>query len=282
MRNILLYVLIQRIYAQLLILNEEEINFRRRRAADKIKTVDCNRGAEQASAHETKYLVFPDFPAPMYKPMKCSWTITASPGAFISVTIKDSISCAGGNGIYLEEGSSKTKAICGANTKTLTSKSQKMKFVVQLNKPRPKGEIVQIGFKQNAYPSGWTIAEFNKGKKAKPAPVKSKKSPKKSPAPKKKIDLKSAKKPKKRLSVTKLGKPQGHKETLVYGDVDRPIVKDRRHIIVIGGVCFLLLLVGVAFYMGVAMKKDAAEQERLKAEGLDQLPKFEIKENGKN
>jgi len=38
MRNILLYVLIQRIYAQLLILNEEEINFRRRRAADKIKT----------------------------------------------------------------------------------------------------------------------------------------------------------------------------------------------------------------------------------------------------
>ena len=260
------------------------------------KKVDCNRGAEQASAHETKYLVFPDFPAPMYKPMKCSWTITASPGAFISVTIKDSISCAGGNGIYLEEGSSKTKAICGANTKTLTSKSQKMKFVVQLNKPGPKvrnfllyfityyfkGEIVQIGFKQNAFPSGWTIAEFNKGKKAKPAPVKSKKSPKKTPAPKKKINLKSAKKPKKRLSVTKLGKPQGHKETLVYGDVDRPIVKDRRHIIVIGGVCFLLLLVGVAFYMGVAMKKDAAEQERLKAEGLDQLPKFEIKENGKN
>ena len=136
---------------------------------------------------------------------------------------------------------------------------------------------MQIGFRQAAFPSGWTIAEFNKGKKAKPAPVKSKKPAKKGPAPKKKI---SAKSPKKRLSVTKLGKPPGHKETLVYGDVDRPVVKDRRHIIVIGGVCFLLLLVGAAFYMGVAMKKDAAEQERLKAEGLDQLPKFEIKEKG--
>ena len=42
----------------------------------------------------------------------------------------------------------------------------------------------------------------------------------------------------------------------------------------------MLLLVGAAFYMGVAMKKDAAEQERLKAEGIDQLPKFEIKEKG--
>ena len=140
--------------------------------------------------------------------------------------------------------------------------------------------MVQIGFRQAAFPSGWTIAEFNKGKKAKPAPVKSKKPAKKSPAPKKKINLKSAKASKKRLSVTKLGKPPGHKETLVYGDVDRPVVKDKRHIIVIGGVCFLLLLVGAAFYMGVAMKKDAAEQERLKAEGLDQLPKFEIKEKG--
>lgn len=49
----------------------------------------------------------------------------------------------------------------------------------------------------------------------------------------------------------------------------------------IGGVCFLLLLVGAAFYMGVAMKKDAEEQDRLKAEGKDQLPKFQISEKGK-
>ncbi|CAG5102603.1 Oidioi.mRNA.OKI2018_I69.chr1.g379.t1.cds [Oikopleura dioica] len=283
MKQLYIFLLLQRIKAQLEVIKEDEIFIRRRRAGAGITTVDCNRGAEQASALETKYLTFPDFPTPMYKPMKCSWTITASPGAFIQVMIKDSIPCAGGNGIYLEEGSAKTKAICGANPKTLTSKTQKMKFTVQLNKPGPRGEVVQIGFKQQAFPSGWTIAEFNKGKKAKPAPVKP--APKKRPPPKKKPILKSAKKPSKktksppkRLSVTKLGKPPGHKDTIVYGDADRWEVKDRRHIIVIGGVCFLLLLVGAAFYMGVAMKKDAEEQDRLKAEGKDQLPKFQISE----
>lgn len=143
---------------------------RRAFAHGTITTVDCSRGLDQASSNEPKYLVFPDFPEKMYKPIKCIWSINASPGTYIQVNIKELIlPCAGGNKLLIQDGKTNSKAICGKIPPMITSTEPQLGFHLMLNKPGPHGARVQIGFMQKDSRQGWTVAEFNKGKKA-PAP----------------------------------------------------------------------------------------------------------------
>ena len=141
---------------------------------------------------------------------------------------------------------------------------------------------VRIGFIQIGEPNGWTIDEFNKGKKAKAlpkSPPKGKRPPPKLKSaggpPKKSPPKKSPKKPKKpnyhspgnfALSRTRmkdkacltcvtklfLVKKTGITKSQV-GDVQRWEKKDRRPILIGGGVVFLLLILAGAFFIGLVL-----------------------------
>ena len=139
---------------------------------------------------------------------------------------------------------------------------------------------VRIGFIQIGEPNGWTIDEFNKGKKVKALP----KSPPKGKRPppklksaggpqKKSPPKKSPKKPKKpsyhspgnlirlwiewerKIRLTCVTKCVSVKKTGVtksqIGDVQRWEKKDRRPILIGGGVVFLLLILAGAFFIGL-------------------------------
>jgi len=132
-----------------------------------IITVDCSRGVDQASSTEPKFLVFPDFPDMMYKPIKCVWSIAASPSTYVQVNIKElTLPCAGGNKLLIIDGRTNSKAICGKKPPMITSTENGLDFHLMLNRPPPTGARVQIGFMQKDNREGWTVAEFNAGKKA--------------------------------------------------------------------------------------------------------------------
>ena len=66
------------------------------------------------------------------------------------------------------------------------------------------------------------------------------------------------------------------KTRVVHGKVNRLAYQDRRPVIIGAGVVCLLLILGVAFYIGRAMQKDQAQQAELAATGQNELPKFKI------
>jgi len=100
--------------------------------------------------------------------------------------------------------------------------------------------------------------------------------------------LKSAKKPPAKAPA-KPKKPAGiapktgrappklstYRNSLREGSADRWEKVDRRPILIGGGCLFLLLILGVAFYIGKVMKKDQEEQSKLNAEKKE-IPKFKI------
>merc|ERR1712003_476137 len=67
-------------------------------------------------------------------------------------------------------GGSVSKPICGKKPPMITSTETEVSFDLILKNPGPRGARVQIGFMQKDARQGWTIAEFNKGKKAATAP----------------------------------------------------------------------------------------------------------------
>lgn len=255
------------------------------KATEPIRTVSCDRGADQASPNEAKYLVLPDFPAKYHGgPTKCIWTIQTSAGSRIQVKIPEIMSCQGGNHLILKEAGMTSKKICGKSpSQLIVSTTEELTFVLIVNKNSPRGMRVRIGFIQIGEPNGWTIDEFNKGKKAKAlpkSPPKGKRPPPKLKSaggpPKKSPPKKSPKKPKKpgyHSPVKKTGVTKSQ-----IGDVQRWEKKDRRPILIGGGVVFLLLILAGAFFIGRAMKKDQEKQAELKATGANELPKFQIPE----
>lgn len=268
--------------------NLDENGFARiKRAETPIITVDCARGVDQSSALEMKYLVFPDWPGKQFKPIKCIWNISASPSSFIQIVIKElDLPCTGGNKLVLKEAGSTSKGICGKKPPPITSTANAMEFVLMLNAPGKHGARVQIGFMQKDGREGWTIAEFNSGKKGSSKKPSGRKGPKRPP-----IKLKSARKPPpkkpapKKKKTFKEIKPYsadsvgaGYKSTVKEGDADRWAVKDRRPVLIGGGCAFLMLILGGAFYIGKMMQKDAVEQAKKSVEGSNKLPKFQIKD----
>ena len=98
--------------------------------------MDCSRGLDQASSTDPKYLVFPDYPERMYKPINCIWSIAASPGKYIQVNVKElSLPCGGGNKLLLKDGATTSKPICGKKPPVITSTEPKMGFNLMLKKP---------------------------------------------------------------------------------------------------------------------------------------------------
>lgn len=69
------------------------------------------------------------------------------------------------------------------------------------------------------------------------------------------------------------------KTRVVHGKVNRWEKQDRRPVIIGAGVVFLLLILGGAFFIGRAMKKDQAAQAELAASGQLEQPKFTIKDS---
>lgn len=252
-------------------------------STEPIKTVSCDRGADQASPNEAKYLVLPDFPGKYHgEPTKCIWTIQTSAGSRIQVKIPEIMSCQGGNHLIIKESGMTSKKICGkAPSQLIVSTSEELTFVLIVNKNSPRGVRVKIGFIQIGEPNGWTIDEFNKGKKAKALP----KSPPKGKRPPPKLKSAGGKSPPKKSPPKKPKKPSYHspvKKTGVtksqIGDVQRWEKKDRRPVLIGGGVVFLLLILAGAFFIGRAMQKDQEKQAELKANGGNELPKFQIPE----
>ena len=72
-----------------------------------------------------------------------------------------------------------------------------------------------------------------------------------------------------------IGVGRNFRHTTKHGTADRWEVVDRRPILIGGGVIFLLLILGVAFYIGKLMKKDQMEQLKMAAEKKEQ-PKFKV------
>merc|ERR1712157_188181 len=72
-----------------------------------------------------------------------------------------------------------------------------------------------------------------------------------------------------------VGVGRNFRHTTKHGTADRWEVVDRRPILIGGGVVFLLLILGVAFYIGKLMKKDQIEQLKMAAEKKEQ-PKFKV------
>ena len=61
--------------------------------------------------------------------------------------------------------------------------------------------------------------------------------------------------------------------------MNRLAYQDRRPAIIGAGVVFLLLVLGGAFFIGRAMKRDQAAQAELAASGKLEQPKFTIKDD---
>lgn len=81
-------------------------------------------------------------------------------------------------------------------------------------------------------------------------------------------------------SKYQLSKATGNVKTrVVHGKVNRWEKQDRRPVIIGAGVVFLLLILGGAFFIGRAMKKDQAAQAELAASGQLEQPKFTIKDS---
>merc|ERR1712157_654394 len=72
-----------------------------------------------------------------------------------------------------------------------------------------------------------------------------------------------------------VGVGRNFRHTTKHGTADRWEVVDRRPILIGGGVVFLFLILGVAFYIGKLMKKDQIEQLKMAAEKKE-APKFKI------
>merc|ERR1712176_1460582 len=156
-----------------------------------------------------------------------------SAGSRIQVKIPEIMSCQGGNHLILKEAGMTSKKICGKSpSQLIVSTTEELTFVLIVNKNSPRGMRVRIGFIQIGEPNGWTIDEFNKGKKAKAL---QKSPPKKSP--------KKPKKPSYHSPVKKTGVTKSQ-----IGDVQRWEKKDRRPILIGGGVVFLLLILAGAFF----------------------------------
>jgi len=245
-----------------------------------IKTVSCDRGADQASPNEAKYLVLDDYPSKTMKPSKCVWTVQTSAGSHIQVKIPElNIPCQGGNFLIIKESGMESKKICGQPPKQLiVSTSEEMTFVLVIPKPGSRGARVKIGFIQVGEMKGLTIEEFNKGGKAPPPkkPKGKRPMPKgKSPKSPKKPSPKKPKRPDKPYTGYA---PKSTKTKTVIGSVNRWEKKDRKPILVGGGIIFLLLILGGAFYIGRAMMNDKIEQTKLEASGENKIEKFEIKE----
>ena len=149
----------------------------------------------------------------------------------------------GGNHLILKEAGMTSKKICGKSpSQLIVSTTEELTFVLIINKNTPRvwipsgtsnvlpsivkhyfqGLRVKIGFIQIGEPNGWTIDEYNKGKKVKALP----KSPPKGKRPPPK--LKSAgpgKKSPPKKSPKKPKKPNYHSPGIIsYGPYDMALL----------------------------------------------------------
>merc|ERR1739838_193123 len=161
----------------------------------------------------------------------------------------------GGNHLIIKEPSTgmTSKKICDKAPKQLiTSTSEEITFILMIPKPGSKGVRAKIGFIQTGEPDGLTITEFNKGGGKAPPKKGPKKGPKKK-SPKKPLS-KQGRLNQMNKKIDKMAtKSTGDIKTrVVHGKVNRLAYQDRRPIIIGSGVVCLLLVLGVAFYIGRA------------------------------